>query len=79
MKPSKAVTAIDAQMYAKVFGKEHGPDGEVWTTHSNISKSIFGIIFAADMKSNYFMTSDNVGFNVSVSFVYILSFNFYVF
>jgi hypothetical protein len=76
LKPSKAVTAIDAQMYAIVFGKEHGPDGEVWTTHSNISKNIFGIIFAADIKSNYFMTTNNVGFNVSVNFDYSLSFHF---
>ena len=66
MKPSKPITAIDEQIHALAFGSNFGPDGEVWTTFSKINEYIFGIIFAADLKKTYYMTSKNVGFNVTV-------------
>ena len=61
LKPSKPITAIDSQIYAKALGSEYGPEGEVWSTYTMISDIPFGIIFAADMKSSYNMTTNNIG------------------
>ena len=66
LKPGKPITAIDQQIHASTFGSG-GPIGEVWTTFSQISKYTFGIILAADIKNTYFMTSENVGFDVAVN------------
>lgn len=67
LKPSKPITAIDEQIYAKAFGGLYGPTGEVWTTHSKINNFTFGILLAADVKNtNYQITPKNIGVNVSV-------------
>lgn len=68
LKPSKPITSIDAQIYAKSLGSAYGPTGEVWSTYSNISRLFFGILFAADMKNTFNIKPSNAGFNTSVSF-----------
>lgn len=70
LKPSKPITSIDAQMYAKAFGIAYGPDGEVWSTYSNISGLIYGILFAADMANTFDVTPSFVGFPVDVNHFY---------
>lgn len=67
LKPSKPITAIDAQIYAKALGSAYGPVGEVWSTYSNVSNSFFGIVFAADIKNLFDLKPRHVGFNESVS------------
>lgn len=70
LKPSKPITSIDQQMYAKALGTLYGPDGEVWSTFSNISNNIFGILFAADIKSpSYQITPKNIGFTTNVYYM----------
>ena len=67
LKPSKPITSIDVQIYAKAFGSVYGPMGEVWSTYSNISGIIFGILFAADIKNKFEINPTNVGFENNVS------------
>ena len=70
LKPSKPITSIDQQMYAKALGASYGPEGEVWSTFSNISNNIFGILFAADIKSpSYQITPKNIGFTTNVNYI----------
>ena len=68
MKPSKAITAIDAQIYATAFKSslKKSPFGEVWSTYSEIDGNTFGIVLAADMKGDFTITQNNCGFNVNV-------------
>lgn len=66
LKPSKPVTAIDAQIYAKAFGFAYGPNGEVWSTYTEIGNFTFGIIFAADIKLSYAILPEQMGFDVQV-------------
>jgi hypothetical protein len=56
LKPSAAATTVDATFGRRVFGEgAHGPDGEVWTTHSAIvgMHGHFGIVLAAVLNSSY--------------------------
>ncbi|KAH9500570.1 hypothetical protein Btru_072295 [Bulinus truncatus] len=56
LQPSKPATAIDDQIKRKAFGSYPGPDGELYTTYTNISGYAFGIAFAADLKNIYDLT-----------------------
>lgn len=40
-----------------------GPDGEVYTTHTQLGELIFGIIVAADMKGSFAMTPRHANFS----------------
>lgn len=66
LKPSKPITAIDQQIYAKALGTAYGPVGEVWSTYSKISNYTFGILLAADTKGSYTINPKNTGFDTSV-------------
>ena len=39
-----------------------GPDGQVWTTYSQIGKWRFGIVLAAELKHGYVLTPEKAGF-----------------
>ena len=39
-----------------------GPDGQVWTTFSQIGSFKFGIVLAAELKSAYSLTPEKAGF-----------------
>ncbi|CAL1547276.1 unnamed protein product [Lymnaea stagnalis] len=56
LQPSKPATAVDDQIKKKAFSSYPGPDGEVYTTFSNISGLIFGIVLAADLSNSYDLT-----------------------
>ncbi|CAF0793390.1 unnamed protein product [Brachionus calyciflorus] len=64
LKPSKPVTALDIQIHNRALGAAYGPDGEVWSTYSTISNYTFGIIFAADIKNNYNLKPEQMGFKI---------------
>ena len=68
LKPSKPITAIDAQIYQLAIGQSNGnsPFGEVWSTYSKINELIFGIVLAIDMRGDFIITPTNCGFDVSV-------------
>ncbi|XP_041370298.1 uncharacterized protein LOC121384124 [Gigantopelta aegis] len=53
LKPSRPATAIDAQLIQAAFQDGSGPEGEVWTTYSQIGPFKFGLIFAANLTGNY--------------------------
>lgn len=69
LKPSKPITSIDAQIYAKALGSAYGPVGEVWSTYSNVSRYVFGIVFAADVKNTFDVKPSNIGFDTNSTFV----------
>ncbi len=72
LKPSRAATSTDEQIYAKAFGNnKYGVEGEVWTTHSRIDEYTFGIIFATSMNGLIQMNESNVGFDVYVIIIRI--------
>ncbi|XP_064616875.1 uncharacterized protein LOC135480876 [Liolophura sinensis] len=62
LKPSKPATAIDAQLLQASFQDGRGPDGEVWSTYTQISGQFYGIILAADLKTPYSLTPQAAGF-----------------
>jgi len=67
LKPSRAATSTDEQIYSKAFGNyKYGVEGEVWTTYSKIDDYTFGIIFAASMNGVIQMNENNVNFAVHV-------------
>jgi len=68
LKPDKPAIAIDAQFYEKAFGGSYpGPEGEVWTTYSQISGFFFGIILGADLNNSYSIGPQEAGFPSSLS------------
>lgn len=66
LKPSRPITAIDQQIYARALGAGFGPIGEVWSTYSQISGYTFGILFAADIRGTYVINRQNIGFTTTV-------------
>ena len=61
------MTSIDDQIYGKALGSSYGVIGEVWSTYSLINEHVFGIILAADIKSqSYNLDAKNIGFKVNV-------------
>ncbi|XP_059175577.1 uncharacterized protein LOC131955455 [Physella acuta] len=59
LQPSVPATAIDDQMIKRAFLSYPGPVGEVYTTYSNISGLIFGIVLAAEMSNEYSLKPSN--------------------
>ena len=58
-------------MQQEAFGhpsgaEQLGPDGEVWTTYSDINQYRFGIIFAADMNNTFGIGPTAAGFGREV-------------
>ena len=55
-------------LFQTTFGGQLGPNGEVWTTYSDIGTWRFGIIFATDMHNTYNLgvTAAHFGKEVSV-------------
>ncbi|XP_059175515.1 uncharacterized protein LOC131955424 [Physella acuta] len=56
LQPNKPATAINDQIKKRAFLSYPGPLGEVYTTHSNVSSLIFGIVMAADLQNVYSLT-----------------------
>ena len=56
-------------LFQATFKDDSGPEGEVWTTLSEISHLMFGIILAAAMPSNssYKLTPSEAYYNDTVS------------
>ena len=50
-------------LFQRSFGAGAGTTGEVWTTHSEISGSYFGIIFGADVTRPFAVGPKEAGFN----------------
>lgn len=45
------------------FGNSSGgPDGQVWSTFSQIGDLKFGIVLAAELKQDYMLTPEKAGF-----------------
>jgi len=65
LKPSKPAMAVDAQILQAVFGGDLGPEGEVWSTYSEVGGHRFGVIFATDMKKPYNITPAIADFSSS--------------
>jgi hypothetical protein len=65
LKPSKPITAIDAQIYASAL-MEKSPFGEVWSTYTKINDLVFGIVLAIDMQGEFIITPKNCGFDILV-------------
>ncbi|XP_059175571.1 uncharacterized protein LOC131955451 isoform X2 [Physella acuta] len=59
LQPSKPLTAVDDQIKKSAFPSYPGPEGEVYTTYSNISGFLFGIVLAAEMINQYSLTPSN--------------------
>ncbi|CAL1533730.1 unnamed protein product [Lymnaea stagnalis] len=53
LQPSKPATAVDDQIKIQAFPTYTGPQGQVYTTYSNISGYIFGIVLAAQLDNEY--------------------------
>ncbi|KAK6972802.1 hypothetical protein BgiMline_023964 [Biomphalaria glabrata] len=56
LQPDRAATAIDDQIKKKAFPNYSGPRGEVYTTYTNVSGLIFGIVLAAELTNEYALT-----------------------
>ena len=54
-------------MFQEAFKDTAGPQGEVWTTYSDIGQYRFGIVFAADLKQPFSLTPDQTSFAENVS------------
>ncbi|ELT88253.1 hypothetical protein CAPTEDRAFT_222495 [Capitella teleta] len=63
LKPSQAATYIDANIQERVFRDGAGPQGKIFSTLSQISGFIFGVIMATDMKQNYDLKLSQTGFD----------------
>ncbi|XP_077991614.1 uncharacterized protein LOC144445843 [Glandiceps talaboti] len=61
LKPSKPATAIDLQIYKGAIGSG-GPDGEVWSTYSDIAGYKFGTLLWVNVKTPYPITPQQAGF-----------------
>ncbi|XP_070576651.1 uncharacterized protein [Ptychodera flava] len=61
LKSSKPVTAIDLQLKQAAFGSG-GPDGEVWSTYSDIAGYRFGTLLWVNVKTPYPITPQQAGF-----------------
>nr|XP_006815625.1 PREDICTED: uncharacterized protein LOC102804514 [Saccoglossus kowalevskii] len=61
LKPSKPATAIDPQIYRSALGSG-GPDGEVWSTYSDIAAYRFGTLLWVNVKTSYPITPQQAGF-----------------
>ncbi|ESO98847.1 hypothetical protein LOTGIDRAFT_158797 [Lottia gigantea] len=62
LQPSKPAKAIDAQILQLAFGGDVGPQGDIWTTFSNIAGFYFGIILGTDMTADYNLTPSKASF-----------------
>ncbi|XP_071096653.1 uncharacterized protein [Haliotis cracherodii] len=63
LKPSRPATAIDNMIRKMAWSDFEGPDGEVWSTYSDLGgKNKYGIILAADLQGSYTMTPCMAGF-----------------
>ncbi|OWF39492.1 uncharacterized protein LOC110464957 [Mizuhopecten yessoensis] len=73
LKPSRPAKAIDRQLIKRAFPGVDGPVGEVWTTYSKIKQqnqspyTYFGILFAANMTSDYLIYPNQTGFPSELS------------
>ncbi|XP_070579108.1 uncharacterized protein [Ptychodera flava] len=61
LKPSKPATSIDLQILQKALGSG-GPDGEVWSTYSDIAGYRFGTLLWVNVKTPYPITPQQAGF-----------------
>lgn len=67
LKPSKAATPIDEQIYTTAFMNQ-SDFGELYSTYGNIGLTVFGILLGIEIKSNFYVTPTNCGFDPGVSF-----------
>lgn len=62
------ITCTFAVCYRQAsFQDGSGPDGEVWSTYTQISGQLYGIILAADLKAPFSLTPQGAGFDQFVS------------
>jgi len=59
LKPSYPATAIDSYYHRKAFGQS-GPDGELYSTYSEISSHRWVTVIAMDMKEAYELRYDDL-------------------
>lgn len=81
MKPSKPITALDAQIYANVFTDlgNFTNVGEIWSTYSTISGFTYGIVFGADIQNTFYVTPTNCGIELSVNRILYKKLNLFFF
>ena len=69
LKPFKPATAIDEQIYATAF-LNNNEFGDIWSTYTSYATDIgvltFGIVLAFDLKSEFYVTQNNCGFQTNV-------------
>ena len=68
MKPGRPATAINSQIQQQVFGGSVGPQGEVYVSRYVISGVEFGVVFASELKQDYFLTAKDAQFDAEVGF-----------
>ena len=51
-----------------MFGGEVGPQGEVYVSRYVISGVEFGVVFASELKQDYFLTAKDAQFDAEVGF-----------
>lgn len=62
----RPATSIDA-VFLKRSGLGAGPDGELWSSFSPISGSQYSSVFVAQLKTDYLLTLEALGYPSTVS------------
>lgn len=60
LRPTRAATAIDSQIVARVFPSNGGPQGEVYGTYSEVSGWLFDTVLGAALTAPYAVTTGDV-------------------
>ncbi|KAK6165976.1 hypothetical protein SNE40_022775 [Patella caerulea] len=78
LKPTVPFTAINKQIQQMAYGNNFGPDGDLYTTYSDISGYKFGAISAANMKSSYSLSIQDTGLDMSSNNGTLMSSDLYI-
>ncbi|CAL1533037.1 unnamed protein product [Lymnaea stagnalis] len=65
LKPSRPARAIDDQILEMAFNDGKGATGELWSTYSTVDSLLYGVILAANLRSDYVITPGKAGFDLT--------------
>ncbi|XP_050418353.2 uncharacterized protein LOC126831744 [Patella vulgata] len=65
LKPSVPFTAINKQIQQMAFGNNFGPNGDIYSSYTDISGYKFGVILAANMKNSYSLALEDTGLGMT--------------
>ncbi|ELU14573.1 hypothetical protein CAPTEDRAFT_226975 [Capitella teleta] len=66
LKPSQAATYINAYIQERAFNDHRGPQGKIFTTFSEISGFVFGVVMATDFEVDFPLKLSQSGFDQGV-------------